>query len=137
MHDGVDVAVADYLGDERIADVGADELGAAHPPQQVLARCDGVDGDDVVDRRVLREPGGQVSAKEPACAGDQHDLGVAQGAIVVPRVTAPGAVLRIHPVQPIDGALKLLAEFSALHPGATKQLAMLLLRHALTPLLDD
>jgi len=31
----------------------------------------------------------------------------------------------------------LLAEFSALHPRATKQLAVLLLRHALTPLLDD
>jgi len=31
----------------------------------------------------------------------------------------------------------LLTEFSALHPSATQQLSMLLLGHALTPLLDD
>jgi hypothetical protein len=30
----------------------------------------------------------------------------------------------------------LLTEFSALHPGTTKQLAVLLLRHALATLLD-
>jgi hypothetical protein len=39
--------------------------------------------------------------------------------------------------QTIGRASKLLAEFSALHPCATKQFAVLLLRHALTPLLDD
>ena len=31
MHDRVDVAVADDLGDEWVTDVGADELRAAHP----------------------------------------------------------------------------------------------------------
>jgi hypothetical protein len=30
----------------------------------------------------------------------------------------------------------LLAKFSALHPGAAKQLAVLFLRHTLAPLLD-
>jgi hypothetical protein len=30
----------------------------------------------------------------------------------------------------------LLTEFSALHPGATQQFAVLLLRHTLAPLLD-
>ena len=61
--------------------------------QQVLARRDRVNGDDVVDRRVLREPGGQIPTQEPAGAGDQHDLGVVQGVIVLPRVAAPGAIL--------------------------------------------
>jgi hypothetical protein len=31
---------------------------------------------------------------------------------------------------------ELLPEFSALHPGAAKQLAVLLLRHSFAPLLD-
>jgi hypothetical protein len=31
---------------------------------------------------------------------------------------------------------KLLAEFSALHPGTAKQLAVLLLRHPFAPLFD-
>jgi hypothetical protein len=31
----------------------------------------------------------------------------------------------------------LLTEFSTLNPGTTQQLAVLLLRHALAPLLDD
>ncbi|AEF34497.1 conserved hypothetical protein [Mycolicibacter sinensis] len=38
---------------------------------------------------------------------------------------------------PGAGSAELLTEFSALHPGTAKQLAVLLLRHALAPLLDD
>ena len=78
VHHRVDVAVADHLGDERVSDVGADELGAAHPAQHVLAGCDGVDGDDPVDHRVLRQPGGQIPAEEPARTGNQHNLGIVQ-----------------------------------------------------------
>jgi hypothetical protein len=36
-----------------------------------------------------------------------------------------------------QSAEALLTEFSALNPGPTQQLAMLLLGHALAPLLDD
>ena len=35
------------------------------------------------------------------------------------------------------GRPRLLTEFSALNPGAAQQFAVLLLRHALAPLLDD
>jgi hypothetical protein len=39
--------------------------------------------------------------------------------------------------EPVGGAeLGLLAEFSALHPSATQQFAVLFLRHTLAPLLD-
>lgn len=75
VHDGVDLAVADDLGDERVTDVGAHELGAAHPAQQILARRDRVDGDHVVDQGILGQPGRQIPAQEPARAGDQHNLG--------------------------------------------------------------
>ena len=98
VHHGVDVAVADDLGDERVTDVGADELRAAHPAQQILARRDRVDGDDVVDQRVLRQPGGQIPAEEPARPGDQHDLGVVQGAVVAaPSHGPPERPCGIHP----------------------------------------
>ncbi len=79
MHDGVDLPVADDLGDERVTDVGAHELGAAHPAQQVLARRDRVDRDDVIDQRVLRQPGGQIPAEKPARTGDQDNLRVMNG----------------------------------------------------------
>ena len=50
VHDGVDIGSGDDLGDDRVADVGAHELGAA----QIVARRDDVDADDPVDRRGRR-----------------------------------------------------------------------------------
>ena len=79
MHHGVDVAVADHLGDNRISDVGADELGPAHPSLQILARCDRINGDDVIDRRILHQPRGEITAEESAGAGDQNHPGVIHG----------------------------------------------------------
>ena len=76
VHHGVDVAVANHLGDERVSDVGTNELGAAHPAHQVLARRDRVHRDDPLDQRVLRQPRGQVPAEETARPGDQHHLRV-------------------------------------------------------------
>jgi hypothetical protein len=95
VHHGVDVAVADDLRDERVPDVGADELSAAHASQQILARRDRVNRDDVVDQRVLRQPGGQVPAEEPARSRDQHNLGVVDG---IGGSRTPRTTLRIHPV---------------------------------------
>ena len=79
VHDGVDVAISDHLGDKGIADVGAHELGAAHPAQHVLAGRDGVDGDNPIDHRVLRQPGGQIPAEKSARTGDQHNLRIVHG----------------------------------------------------------
>ena len=93
MHHGIHVAVADDLGDERVTDVGADELRTAHPSQQILAGRDRIDRDDVVDQRVLREPGGQISAEEPACPRDQDDLRIVDG---VARVGPVRLAPRIH-----------------------------------------
>ena len=93
MHDGVDFAVSDHFGDERVPDVGTDELGSAHPPEQILARRDRVDRDDVVDQGVLREPGGQISAQESACPRDQDDLRIVDG---VARVGPVRLAPRIH-----------------------------------------
>jgi hypothetical protein len=73
VHDGVDAGVGDDLGDEGVADVGAHELGAAHPAQQVARGRDGVDAQDPVDVRVGGQPRGEVPAEEPADAGDEHD----------------------------------------------------------------
>jgi hypothetical protein len=95
VHHGVDVAVADDLGDERVPDVGADELRAAHPAQQILARRDRVDRDDVVDQRVLCEPGGQIPAEESARTRNQDNLRIVNG---VPRVRAVRSAPRIHSV---------------------------------------
>jgi hypothetical protein len=89
MHHGVHVAVANHLGDERIPDVGPHELSTPHPAQQILARRDGINRDDVVDQGVLREPGGQVATEKPTRTGDQHDLGILHG---IPGVGAIGVV---------------------------------------------
>ena len=113
VDDGVDVLLGDHLGDHRVADVGADERDVA----DVAARRDDVDADDPVDGRVggerAREPAPEVS-RDP---GDQDDL--AGG--------CPSAL----------PSAALLAELATLDARLLQQLAVLLLRHALAPLLDD
>ena len=76
MHHGVDIAVANHLGDEGIPDIGPNELGAAHPALQILARGHRIDRDDLLDHRVLRQPRGQIRTQETAGTGDQHNPGV-------------------------------------------------------------
>jgi len=73
MHHGVHRGLRDDLGDERVADVGADELGPAHPPQQIPRRWDGVDPEHPLDIGVGGEPGGEMAAEEPADPGDEND----------------------------------------------------------------
>ena len=80
VYHGVDVTVADHLGDEGVADVGANEIGPAHPSLQVLAGSDRVDGDDLLNQRVLRQSGGEVTAEEAAGTGHQDHPGVISGA---------------------------------------------------------
>jgi len=73
VHDGVDLGVSDHFADQRIADVCSHEFRAAHSAHHVLARTDGVDGDDTLDRRILRKPGHQVAAEKSARPGHQYD----------------------------------------------------------------
>ena len=47
MHHGVDIAIANHLGDERITNISADELGPTHPAQHVFARRNRVDREGV------------------------------------------------------------------------------------------
>jgi hypothetical protein len=70
VHDRVDTRPADHLGDQRVADVGTDELGATHAAQQVPRRRHGVDAEHPFDVRIGGEPGGEVPAEETAHAGD-------------------------------------------------------------------
>src|SRR6185312_21001 len=92
--------VANHLGDERVSDVGPNELRASHPALQVFAGRDRVDCDDPVDHRVLREPGGQVPAEEAACTRHQDHFGVMD--VVCSRIHAhsltTGAAHRISTV---------------------------------------
>ncbi len=58
VHDRVDVTLGDDLADHRVADVGADELGAA----EIARRRDDIDSDDPVNAGVGREPPSEDSA---------------------------------------------------------------------------
>ncbi|SIF15293.1 Uncharacterised protein [Mycobacteroides abscessus subsp. abscessus] len=137
MHHRVDLAVANNLRDERVADIGPDKLGPAHAAQQVLTRSDRIHCDHAIDHRILDQARSQVTPEESAGPGNQHDPRVMQ----VGLAGAHGRSLSIKAVVGIRSGCPLtqglLAEFSALHAGATKQLAVLLLGHTLTPLLDD
>jgi hypothetical protein len=64
VDDGVDLVLGDDLGDERVADVGAHELGAAELALHVRPRRDGVDADDPLDRGV-----GLQDARRAGCRG--------------------------------------------------------------------
>jgi hypothetical protein len=46
VHDGVDLGLRDDLGDQRVADVGAHELGAARAALAAAGGRHGVDADD-------------------------------------------------------------------------------------------
>jgi hypothetical protein len=81
MHHRIDIAIANHLGDERIANVSAHELSATHPAQHVFARCDRVDRDYAFDQWILREPSCQVATEKSARASDQHHLGVMQSVV--------------------------------------------------------
>ena len=107
VDDGVDVLLRDDLRDDRVADVGADEGDVA----DVTARRDRVHADDSIDGRVAGRGAREASSDVPGDPGDQHD--------------------------PPHGRGVLLAELAALHARLLEQLAVLLLGHALAPLLDD
>ena len=70
VHDGVDALADDDLGDHRVADVGADEVG----PTEVAARRDHVDADGALDLRGVRELGDEASPEVAGDAGDEYDL---------------------------------------------------------------
>ena len=76
MHHSIDVTVPDHLGNQGVTDIGANEFGPAHPPLEILAGRDRVDGDDFFNQRVLHQTGGEVAAEEPAGARYQHHPGV-------------------------------------------------------------
>ncbi len=110
VDDRVDLRRRDHLGDDRVADVGADELRAA----EVGARRDDVDADHSVDAGLVVEQPDEVAAQ---VSGDpRHEHHTAH------RAPPPGWVLLL---------------VAALHARPLEQLAVLLLRHALAPLLDD
>ena len=100
----------DHLGDDRVADVGPHELGAA----EVSFGRNDVDTDDPLDVGVLLEELRQPAAEVARDPGDQDDCGA---------IRTSGAA-----------ALLLVA---ALDAGLAQQLAVLLLRHPLAALLDD
>ena len=76
VHHSVNVAVSDHLGNQGVPDVGANELGPAHPSLEILAGRDRVDGDDFFDQRVLHQTGGEVAAQESARPRHQYHSGV-------------------------------------------------------------
>jgi hypothetical protein len=115
VHDGADPSLGHHLGDERVADVGANELGPAENREISRPRRHRVDADDPLDRRVGGEQAGQPAPEEPADASDQNDGR--------PCLLAPD-----------EGTLLLVASLDA---RLLQQLAVLLLGHPLTPLLDD
>ena len=60
---------AEHLGDDRAADVGADEVDVA----DVTARRDDIDADDAVDARVAGGCAREAATDVPGHPGDQHD----------------------------------------------------------------
>ena len=109
VHDRVDPLAHDHLRDDRVADVGAHEVGLA----EVTPRRHHVDADDALDPRRPRELRREATPEIAGNAGDENDL--AHG----------------------GGGSGLLAEAATLHARLLQQLAVLLLRHALATLLDD
>ncbi len=73
VDDGVDRRLGDDLRDQRIADVGAHELGAAHLPEQVAGRRNDVDAEHPIDLGVRGEAGGEMPTQELADTGDEND----------------------------------------------------------------
>ena len=120
VDDGVDVLLGDDLRDDRVADVGAHER---HLADVALGRHD-VDADDARDPRVLGQVSRSLAPEVSGDPGDQHHSA--------------------HVKPPSDGVengsrkgRSLLAELATLDARLLEQLAVLLLRHALAPLLDD
>ena len=73
VHDGVDLGLGDDLGDQRVADVGAHELGPAQPRQFAVRG-------GTVSMPMTRSIDGSAAswaasaaAEVPADAGDQDD----------------------------------------------------------------
>ena len=70
VHDGVDALAHDHLRDHRVADVGAHEVGLA----EVTARRHGVDADDALDHRRLRELRREAPPEIAGHTGDEDNL---------------------------------------------------------------
>ena len=69
VDDGVDVLLGEDLGDDGVADVGADEGDVP----DVAARGDDVHPDDSLDGRVAGRGARESSSDVPGDPGDQHD----------------------------------------------------------------
>ena len=113
VDDGVDVLLDDDLRDDRVADVGAHERDVA----DVAARRHGVDADDPGDSGVGRGSARELPTEVARDPGDEDDPAGAAHTANEPR--------------------GLLAELATLDARLLQQLAVLLLGHALAPLLDD
>jgi hypothetical protein len=107
---------SDDLGDHRVPDVSPDEVGTP----QIRAWGDDIDSDHVVDRRQSREGAGDLSSE---CSGDSGDENYPAHDVVPVRLSGERS-----------GSL---AETATSDPRLLEELAVLLLRHALTALLDD
>ena len=67
VHDRVDLGLRQELRDDRVAEVGLQELG----PLELRPRRPGVEAGDVLDLGVAFEPAGQLRAEVAADPGDQ------------------------------------------------------------------
>jgi hypothetical protein len=72
MDDGVHLRGADDLGDQRVADVGPDELGPAQRGAQLPRRRHGVDPDDALDGAVGGQQGREPAAEVAADPGHEN-----------------------------------------------------------------
>ena len=106
----VDDGVDVFLGEHLGDDRTADVRAHEGDVADVTARRDDIDADDTVDGRVAGGSAREAATDVPGDPGDQHD-----------------------PAH----ATELLAELATLHARLLEQLAVLLLGHALAPLLDD
>ena len=71
VHHGIHVVAGECLGDGGTPDVEAQELGAAHPAEQILAGYPGVDRENPLDLGIGGQSGHQIAAQERRRPGDQ------------------------------------------------------------------
>jgi hypothetical protein len=124
VDDRVDVLTGDDLRDDGVADVRPDEPD----PAEFGPWWDDIDADHGSDTGISCQAAGTTSTGVPGDAGNHYYL--------CHEYPQPDS-------NSIDATLRtgrrelLLAELAALHPRLLQQLAVLLLRHTLTALLDN
>ena len=127
---GVDLLPGKHPGDDRTAKVDADKLGAA----EIVPRRNDVDTEHPVDVRIGGEKARETA---PEVAGDTSDQYDARHYIQPPAASPPTSRPHLKCASPRGTETLLLPQTPALNARLLEELAVLLLRHSLTTLLDD